>query len=372
MKRINELTGLRCIAVGMVVIAHSAASMPKPLGSLVPSDFGDIGVQVFFVLSGFLITSLLKREYDKDRTINFWAFYRRRFLRITPAFYVFLSVVGILSGLKKINVDWQEILLSGSYIWNYAHMFCLDRSFTTHPQGVWYVGHTWSLSLEEQFYWFWPAAFLFTSLRNFHRFLPITILVVPIISVVSYVVEPSMRDQIHIMFHTGVGTILVGCFLAIHREALTEKLKPGLSNALLLWVSVIGVTVALPEIQSHFKGLWIITYGSTIGASLIAFMILSIISQPEHLICQLLRTRVFIFVGLISYSLYLWQQLFTNISMPVHLEFPSNIIASLAAASFSYYLVERPFLRIKDRNLKRSVMGTKVARTSAEVVVDTN
>jgi peptidoglycan/LPS O-acetylase OafA/YrhL len=372
MKRIDELTGLRCIAVGMVVIAHSASSMPKPLSRLVPKDFGDIGVQIFFVLSGFLITSLLKREYEKDGTVNFWAFYRRRLLRITPAFQVFLIVIAALSGLKLIDVDWQQIVLSGTYIWNYAHMFRLDGSFAVHPQGIWYVGHTWSLSLEEQFYWFWPAVFLFTSLRNFKKFLPITILIVPIISMVSYVVEPSVRDQIHMMFHTGIGTILVGCFVAIHLDALTEKLKPQLSNALLLWVSTIAVVVALPDIQAYFRGLWIITYGSTVGASLVAFMILSIMNQPEHLFCRLLRTRVFMFGGLISYSLYLWQQLFTNISMPVHLEFPVNLVASVAAASISYYVVERPFLQIKDRELERPVVESNIASTSAEVVADTN
>jgi peptidoglycan/LPS O-acetylase OafA/YrhL len=361
MKRIDELTGLRCIAVGMVVIGHAAASMPKPLGRLVPGDFGDIGVQIFFVLSGFLITSLLKREFEKNGTINFWAFYRRRLLRITPAFYVFLTVIYGLSWLKLINVDWQQIVLSGAYVWNYAHMFRLDGSFAAHPQGIWYLGHTWSLSLEEQFYWIWPAVFLFTSQRNFKRFLPVAILVVPIVSMVTYVVEPSVRGQIHLMFHTGIGTILVGCFLAVHQKALRERFKPQLANAKLLWFSVIAVMAALPEIQSHLRGLWIITYGSTIGASLIAFMILSIMSQPEHLFCRLLRTRVFMFGGLISYSLYLWQQIFANMSMPTHLDFPMNLIVSVAAACISYYVVERPFLRIKDRDLKRPIVEAKVA-----------
>jgi len=106
-----------------------------------------MGVDIFFVLSGFLIASLLTREYERRGRIHFWGFYRRRLLRISPAFYCFLIVMGLLAAAGLLDVSWQQLLISGTYTWNYAHLLGVDSSFLTQSDaGSWYLGHTWTIS----------------------------------------------------------------------------------------------------------------------------------------------------------------------------------------------------------------------------------
>src|SRR5262249_53791297 len=107
-------------------------------------DFGNLGVRVFFVISGFLITTLLLAELDKAGRIDFKAFYLRRAFRIFPAFYVYLGAVGLLSLASAIPVPGTDLALAAGYATN----FVSERS--------WLVGHVWSLSVEEQFYLLWP------------------------------------------------------------------------------------------------------------------------------------------------------------------------------------------------------------------------
>ena len=350
---IPALTGLRAVAVGMVLLSHAAPSMPAALGRLVPGASGDIGVQIFFVLSGYLITRLLMTEYAKTGTIGFWQFYRRRLYRITPAFYVFLMAATTLTVLGITRLSWQQLAVSAAYLWNYAHMAGLDSAFAAHPQGAWYLGHTWSLALEEQFYWVWPAAFLFISRRQANWVLPCIIFVVPLIRIATYFLEPSVRPQLHMMFHTGIDTILVGCFLAAREDTLADRFGVALRRPAYLTAAVVVTLLVLNLVQAHLGGLYIATYGATFGAAVIAFMMLAIIQQPDHGFTRFLCHPAIMYGGTISYSIYLWQQLFTNHTMPTGLRFPLNIAASVGMAAISYHFVEQPFLRLKDRTSKR-------------------
>jgi peptidoglycan/LPS O-acetylase OafA/YrhL len=368
MKRIDELTGLRAVAVGMVVLAHSASGLPHSLSYILSKTAsGDVGVQIFFVLSGYLITRILMGEYAKTASISFWGFYRRRLYRITPAFYAFLLVLSVLAMLGVVKASWQEIVLSGIYIWNYAHMFGLDGTFASHPEGYWYVGHTWSLALEEQFYWIWPAAFLFISRKKLPYLLPAVILFVPILRITLYFIEPSVRPQLHMMFHTGIDTILVGCFLAMNEEALLQRFKGPLVSPTCLSAALVLELVVLNVTQARLGGFYIATYGATLGAAVVAFLMLAIMQQPSHWFCRLLRTPVFIYGGLISYSLYLWQQVFTNYKMPTGLAFPLDLVVPIGAAALSYHFIEKPFLRLKDRTRKQRPSGAAAVVVAQEI-----
>lgn len=349
MRRIDELTGLRAVAIGMVLLSHASGSMPAALRACIPGDTGDVGVQIFFVLSGYLITRILMGEFAKTGTIDFWGFYRRRAYRIAPAFYAFLLTVSGLAAFHQIRVSWQQVVLSGTYLWNYAHLLRLDGSYSNDPQGVWYLGHTWSLALEEQFYWAWPAAFLAISRKQLPFLLPAAILLVPVIRMASYVLDRHDRAQLHLMFHTGIDIILVGCLLALHQESLERRLGALLVNPVALTLSAFTVIVALNLAQTYIGGGYIVTYGVTFSAGVMAFMMLSIMKQPRHWLSRLLRTAPLVYVGTLSYSLYLWQQIFTNATMPTALAFPLNIAAPIGIAMFSYHFVELPFLRLKDR-----------------------
>ncbi len=347
----------------MVVLAHATHVMPHWMANLVCGAVGDTGVQIFFVLSGFLITTLLMREYDRTDHIDFWGFYRRRLLRISPAFYFYLFVIAVLTAAGLIKANWQQFVVAGTYLWNYAHFLHIDGSFKGFSDGAWFLGHTWSLSLEEQFYWAWPATFLLIKRYDLRRLLTIVILVVPIIRMASYKFEPYVRDQLHLMFHTGIDTILVGCFLAMHRPAIEQRLRPILASQASLTLLLGVVLLGLPVVEQRLGGYWLATYGATIEAALIALLMLCIMTQPKHPFCWLLRSPPFVFVGVISYSLYLWQQFFNWSDSPVYMFYPFNIMSirlpvsilgSVAAACFSYYVVEKPFLLLKDRKHKVS------------------
>ncbi len=364
MRRIEEFTGLRAVAVGAVVLGHARFSMPPAIPRFVPDATGDIGVQIFFVLSGYLITRILMAEAAQSGTISLPDFYRRRALRILPAFYMFILVISGLALCGVVRVSWQQIAIAGTGLWNYAHMLRLDGSFAAHPQGVWYLGHSWSLALEAQFYLAWPATFLLIRRRNLPQLLPAVIFAVPLIRMTSYVFDPHDRVQLHLMFHTGMDALLAGCLLALHQEALAERLQPYAASPRLLTLSLFTVAVTLNLAQSQLGGNYVITYGITLGAAVVAFMMLSMLQQPSHWFCRLLRTRVCLYGGRISYSLYLWQQVFDNAAMPIHLRAPLGAIAAIGCAVLSYHFIERPFLNRKTPGPSQRIAGPQL-RTAA-------
>ncbi len=353
MKRIDALTGLRCIAVGMVVFGHSGPFLPSWAGGrlspMVLFGHGDMGVHIFFVLSGFLISSLLIREHEKTGRIHFGKFYLRRILRIAPAFYVYMLVLALFATIHVLSISWKQFAVSGLYLWNYAHLLGLDGSFIKYPDGVWYLGHTWSLALEDQFYWMWPALLWFLLRRDIRWLLPGIILTVPLIRMASYFAFPSTRPQLQMMFHTGIDSILVGCFVAINRDMLSARLRRIVGGGPALTVLAAVVLLILPNVTAPLGGTWSITYGRTVEAGLIGLLLLGILAQPDHWLPRMLRLGPLVFVGTISYSLYLWQQFFNHADSPGFFGFPLNIAGALAAATLSYVLVERPFLILKDR-----------------------
>jgi peptidoglycan/LPS O-acetylase OafA/YrhL len=276
-----------------------------------------------------------------------------------------------VAGLIKAN--WQEFLVAGTYTWNYGHFLHIDGTFRYAADGQWYLGHTWSLALEEQFYWAWPALFIFIARRQCKRLLGCIILIVPLIRMASYVLEPYVRDQLHVMFHTGIDTILVGCFLAMHRAAIERRLHRFSTSPRFLSTLIGVVFLVIPVIEAKLGGYWLATYGATIEASLIALLILGIMTQPNHRFCQLLRCRPCMFMGVISYSLYLWQQLFCATDSPVYMPYPLSIptlrvpiaiLGSIGAACLSYYVIEKPFLKLKHR---KHVAPPKALRPSSDM-----
>ena len=144
-KRIPSLDGLRTISIAMVFFGHlyGTAGYPKNAVTEYLAQYAHVGVQVFFVISGFLITSLLKRERERTGRINFGNFYLRRTLRIFPAAFFYITVVAIVAH-------------PGYLAFAYTYMMCYAG------QGrPWLLGHLWSLSVEEQFYLLWPLAVAF-------------------------------------------------------------------------------------------------------------------------------------------------------------------------------------------------------------------
>ncbi|KVN41542.1 acyltransferase [Burkholderia pyrrocinia] len=361
--RVQQLTGLRAVAVAMVVVGHAEHVLPGGYsGWLAPLRLfadGRLGVLIFFVLSGFLITNVLTSELKRTGSIALVPFYVRRVLRIWPACYAYLGVVAILAAAGWIDVSQRQWAFAALHLWNYSMGLGLTADSALHPDGAWYLGHFWSLALEEQFYWFWPLLLLLVApRRNGTRWLAALILVVPLIRAGTYFAAPDLRGQLRMMLHTGIDPILIGCYAALNQHRLDAWIRSWRGESRVVTAIVCVLLFAMPLVEATLRGVWNITYGVTIEAALIAIVIIVLNFREDFWCARLLRTKPMVFVGTISFSLYLWQQPFANPNLPIAYGFPLGILEAFAAATASYFFVEKPFLRLKDRYSEWSARRT--------------
>ncbi|WP_323122070.1 acyltransferase family protein [Burkholderia alba] len=372
--RVQELTGLRAVAVTMVVAGHAehtlAGGYTHGLAVLRLFSDGRLGVLVFFVLSGFLITRLLHAELQRSGRLRLARFYVRRALRIWPAFYAYIATVALLSVAGWIDVDRHQLLYAGLHLWNYSALLGLSADNALHPDGAWYLGHFWTLALEEQFYWLWPLLLVRLWRRGSQRALVALILLVPLIRAATYFAAPSLRGQLGMMFHTGIDPILIGCFVALNLDRLSGWIRAWPDASPRPTVIVLVLLFAMPAAAARLGGFWTATYGTTIESALVGLLIAVLCCRPGFWFARLLRTRLFGFVGTISFSLYLWQQLFAHPGLPIPHAFPLGVLEALAAATVSYYCIEAPFLRLKDRLAKRPMRAPLGGREPAVAVAD--
>ena len=350
--RVQELTGLRAVAVAMVVAGHAQRTLAGGYtGVLAPlrlfSD-GRLGVLIFFVLSGFLITTILQAELKSTGAIRLVPFYLKRALRIWPAFYTYIVVIVVLSSVGWIDVDRHQVAYAALHIWNYSELLGMSADNALHPDGAWYLGHFWTLALEEQFYWLWPLLLFYIWRRNSQRVLVFLIFLVPLIRVGTYFAAPHLRGQLSMMFQTGIDPILIGCFVALNRDRLNTWVRSWPGGTLILTGIILVLLFLMPVMESRLGGFWRATYGTTFEAALVGIVIVGLYFQRDFWCARLLRTKPFVFVGTLSFSLYLWQQLFSDVNLPIAHAFPLGILEALGAAMVSCFFIEAPFLRLKD------------------------
>lgn len=336
-RSIPSLDGLRAASVTIVVLGHSLAYLHGDANRfpyLQLSELGQSGVDVFFVISGFLITYLLLKESDATGTIRLRHFYFRRFFRIFPPFYAYLAVVGILWAAGTARQDVRAFLSAATYTWNYA----------PHP-GSWLLAHTWSLSLEEQFYLLWPPCLVWLG-RKRGAYAALGVIVLsPAVRLLSYVVLPSMRGNEWTMLHTRLDTIMFGCAMALlWKDARFHRAVERILRPDLLALAVAYILVASPLLTAGFQARYEWPLGYTLRALLISFVLLYVVKRPLSAPGRVLNYGPICHLGVISYSLYLWQQMFTGGRVP----FPLNLLAILACAELSHWLIEQPSFRLRD------------------------
>lgn len=337
-RSIPSLDGLRAGSIALVIISHSLAYLhgeADRFPSLQLSELGQSGVDVFFVISGFLITYLLLKEYDGTGAIRLRNFYFRRFFRIFPPFYVFLAVVGILWISGVIRQDVRSFVSAATYTWNYL----------PHAPS-WLLGHTWSLSLEEQFYVLWPPCLVLLGKRRSTYLALGVILLSPASRALSYVFAPSLRGAEGIMLHTRLDTIMFGCAMALlWKNARFTRWADKLLHPALFAFSVFYIVIFAPCLSARFEARYDWTIGYTLRGVVISIVLLYVVRKPISFPGRVLNLGLIRHVGVISYSLYLWQQMFTG---PRAFLFPLNVVAVFACAELSYLLVERPAFRLRD------------------------
>ena len=319
----------------MVLLGHVVGTECFPF-TWVPFAWGGLGVTVFFVISGYLITTLLLAEQRKTGAVSLRKFYLRRTLRIFPAFFVYLAAVLALQLIGFLELRDGDLLAAATYTMN----FRAERS--------WWLGHTWSLSVEEQFYLLWPAAIAFLGMAGGLRVALAAILSAPLLRVAVFYGWPSQRalvDQAFPMIFDGLAT---GCVLAIARDRLWQdpRYRRLLESPLMVLVplAVVGAYLYIPSV-----GVQLLVGQSVIHVG-VALCLDWAIRFPRTLIGRGLNARPLVWLGTISYSLYLWQQLFLCRHHSSWITtFPQNLGLAFACAILSYQLIEQPLLRLRAR-----------------------
>ena len=367
------MDGLRGIAILMVVFSHvgetCSPTFLKWVWPLALFADWDCGVTIFFVLSGYLITSILLREYDTIGRIDMKAFYMRRILRIFPAFYLFLLFLIGLDLAGAIHLPASDFLFAGSHLINYSTAIHLAFHWPVETSSdYWFIGHFWTLSMEEQFYWMWPLTLTVLLRKRWWGVLAVVILALPLIRLTSYYLCPGLRGQLGMMLHTGSDGIFTGCLLAI----LLAR-RPPLGTKLLLpaWgVALVPVYICLvnPLIGSVMpRGFGLLAGKTLLLVAIVLFLANVLLQEGPNWYHRFLENRVLVFLGRISYSLYLWQQVFLTTYDKTWLgKFPINLAMAILVGWLSYRFVEQPFIRLKDRF---SPAHTKRAKPEAGIAV---
>jgi peptidoglycan/LPS O-acetylase OafA/YrhL len=327
--RIVALDGLRAVAICGVLAAHA-------VDTTVTDELGSLGVSLFFVLSGFLITSLLLGEQARTATIDLRQFYLRRFRRIFPAYYLFLIVIGGTTIAGLTHVDPWAFVYDALYLRNYAF----------HVPPDWWTGHSWSLCIEEQFYSIWPVVLLLLGTRFGWRFAIACILGAPVLRVATYVLLPHYRTFIDVMLPTRIDMLMFGCALAMLIARSPETLARLSRTRLRITVVVLAAAVLVGiGLSVRFHGMYTFVIGYTLIGCAGAALIWYLVRYPQSMVGRFLCLRPVAWLGRISYSLYLWQQVFLTpgLNQTISGRFPFNLAASIAVAAASYYLVERRF-----------------------------
>jgi len=348
--RIPSLDGLRALSIGLVLLAHLMGTRNfVVIPELGRWQLGNLGVRIFFVISGFLITTLLFEEVDRTGKISLGQFYRRRFFRIFPAFYGFCAVLFVLQGMQIITLRPGDLAAAVTYTMNYHH----DRS--------WYAGHIWSLSVEEQFYLLWPAILVFAGMRGGLRVAVLAVLVAPALRFAMGFC-PSLRPGIGETFPSIADALATGCVLAGLRPWLARVPRwHRFLRSPLFWLTPLAVAAFARNPSAKLD--WLV--GETVMNVGIAVIIEKTIRMPNDLLGRALNTRPLVFIGTLSYSLYLWQQVFLNRRGSSDVQsFPLNLILVGLVALASYYLVERPFLRVRVRLERRAPRLTGITETA--------
>ena len=345
-----EIDGLRAIAVVAVILYHAQITIFDSQ----PFKGGFIGVDIFFVISGYLITSIILKELITTGSFSFKHFYERRIRRILPALLVVMLVT--------LPFAWIYLLPNNFIDFSKSILYSLGFSsnFYFHYSGQQYNAesglfkpflHTWSLSVEEQFYIIFPIIVLLTY-KYFKKYL-IHILIFGFLISLG-LADWSSKNYQSISFyflHTRIWELLVGSILAYYEIIKGHRNKKNRYN---LFYPKIGFTLIILNIiffKDYFNHPSFYTLISIVGVCLIIWF-----SSEEEFITKMLSTKLFVGIGLISYSLYLWHYpifAFFRIN-----DFSKNFenllyagLVLLILSVISYLFIEKPF-RDKQKKFK--------------------
>ncbi len=341
------LDGWRALAVSLVLFAHGSPSLSTFTGGatdVVLDEFptlGLLGVRIFFGISGFLICSRLLDEFAVTGRISLKKFYLRRFFRIIPPLLLMMLVVLIPVALGEFHVPTRQWVAGLFFAANYVR-----------DGGSWYLGHLWSLAVEEHFYLILPGLLILAGVRRGLQISLAGACGIALWRATVFKVESGFgsMDVGYFWGRTDIQAdgLLWGCVAAflynslVWRAVLKAVIKPAV-----WWLLVVLLIV------THWKQFtatdWkvgMVTY--SLQAATIPFILVGTVLRPKEAAGRLLECQTLRWLGKLSYSVYLWQQLFlvrpedAAKSLAWLQQFPVNLAAILLLALASYHLIERP------------------------------
>lgn len=338
MKYRKEIDGLRALAVLPVILFHAGFEIVSG---------GFVGVDVFFVISGFLITSILLQEHENNR-FSLLDFYERRARRILPALYFILGLSIIMAWQWLLPVDMERFsekviavvfFVSNFFFWKESGYF--DAALELKP-----LLHTWSLAVEEQFYVFFPLLLIVLWKMPKRSRVPIIALIALSSLMLAHWAAYNKPVAAFYLLPARCWELLLGALAAFYNRLPTDT-KNRLSAAHQQWVSLLGlalivISLFLFDKQTPFPSLY--TLLPTIGAVLILLF-----TQKGSIVYTILGNRLFVGIGLISYSAYLWHFPLFAFARHANISEPSlaNMFAlsglTLVLAYFTWRFIENPF-----------------------------
>jgi len=344
--RIDELDGLRAFSVLAVIWMHltlfAQTLPPVPLPPLVIGYLGGLGVEVFFVISGFIITQLMLREQQKHGQFSALGFYIRRAFRILPAYWLYLLSILMLSLLGIVTLERGNL--------RYCLLFLTDTHLYHLSDTAWFYNHTWSLCVEEQFYLAFPLLALLVRRKGRAM--------VGLLLVLFYVISASVPDVTtflkrhygfpELQFAVNFRYIIAGVALGLFWPEFAQRFRSGIGICLV--VVLLGfLQISIPHFRrvDHYGWLWLEPLA-------VAFGIGYLVAHRDRL--SLLRSPPIVWMGRCSYGMYLWQQLFTGWPfLYLRTSQPNALVAligTIACAGLSFHFVEQPLIGL-GRKLSR-------------------
>ena len=351
-----SLDGWRALAVLSVMAVHDSAYTWRGTSLRWLQNYGSLGVVLFFAISGVLITGRILEEEALTGRFHLRLFYIRRFFRIQPAALLYLSVVAILALAGAFEISWFHWSAALLMFENFAY-----RDNILNWQFGFFTGHFWTLAVEEHFYILISLALL---LVRRHR-LRVFAIALAVIKLSQYVLQHHTPDPLLRRTYWQVHVLLWPTLFAIALR------KPGIRDFVERWFHpglVVPLTfglAALAHTRSPNLPLNVFEYAFTLW-------IVSTMLHPRSWLTRLLESAPIRFVGRISYSLYLWHILFFSSAFlkTVHAPWliaisarPWKYVCAFSAAVASYYLIEKPCIRLGHRLAPPATAGHKDLET---------
>jgi peptidoglycan/LPS O-acetylase OafA/YrhL len=352
------LDGLRAIAVIAVLLYHADFSWARG---------GYLGVEVFFVISGFLITSLLLLEHEREGRVDLRGFWARRARRLLPALFTLLLVVGVVATVfvrDSVYRLGRDSLAATGYATNWYLIGTQDSYFEAFGRPP-LLRHLWSLSVEEQFYLLWPLIFVaalallgwrINRNRAHARMVVLLVCGIGVSTALMWLWFVPFEDPSRIYYGTDTraGGLLVGALLAFlwrpwrFRGAMTRGAKVAMN---IVGFSALGLLIALNMNVSEFGPF--LYRGGFLVVGLTTAAVIAVVVHPEAAVGSALSARILRWIGTRSYGIYLWHWPVFAVTRPgvdVDLApagaFALRVAATLALAELSYRLVESPIRRL--------------------------